>query len=28
MLSLWTDDGSLTLEVGGARDGNYVGQDP
>jgi len=26
MLSLWTDDGSLTLEVGGTRDGNYVGQ--
>jgi hypothetical protein len=26
MLSLWTDDGSITLEVGGASDGNYVGQ--
>ena len=25
MLSLWTDDGSLTLQVGGAFDGNYVG---
>jgi hypothetical protein len=25
MLSLWTDDGSLTLEVGGALDGDYVG---
>ena len=25
MLSLWTDDGSLNLEAGGARDGNYQG---
>ncbi|HWX33807.1 MAG TPA: hypothetical protein VNZ53_41060 [Steroidobacteraceae bacterium] len=25
MLSLWTDDGSLTLEVGGALDGDYLG---
>ena len=25
MLSLWTDDGSITLEVGGALDGDYVG---
>jgi hypothetical protein len=25
MLSLWTDDGSLDLEAGGARDGNYLG---
>ena len=24
MLSLWTDDGSITLEVGGALDGDYV----
>lgn len=26
MVSLWTDDGSLTLEFGGALDGNYVGK--
>ena len=26
MLSLWTSDGSVTLEVGGALDGNYAGQ--
>jgi len=25
MLSLWTDDGSFDLEVGGAHDGNYLG---
>ncbi len=25
MLSLWTDDGSITLEVGGALDGDYLG---
>ena len=25
MLSLWTDDGSIDLEVGGAHDGNYTG---
>jgi hypothetical protein len=25
MLSLWTDDGSIDLEVGGAHDGNYLG---
>ena len=25
MLSLWTDDGSLTLEAGGAFDGTYAG---
>src|SRR5258708_10140235 len=25
MLSLWTDDGSITLEVGAALDGDYVG---
>jgi hypothetical protein len=25
MLSLWTDDGSLDLEAGGARDGTYQG---
>jgi hypothetical protein len=25
MLSLWTDDGLLVLQVGGARDGNYIG---
>jgi hypothetical protein len=25
MLSLWTDDGSLTLQVGGALDGDYIG---
>ena len=26
MLSLWTDDGSLTVDVGGPLDGNYAGQ--
>jgi hypothetical protein len=26
MLALWTDDGSVTLAVGGAHDGNYSGQ--
>jgi hypothetical protein len=26
MLSLWTDDSSVTLQVGGALDGNYSGQ--
>jgi hypothetical protein len=26
MLSLWTDDGSISLQVGGALDGDYVGQ--
>jgi len=25
MLALWTSDGSITLEVGGARDGDYSG---
>jgi hypothetical protein len=25
MLSLWTDDGSIDLEVGGVHDGNYLG---
>jgi hypothetical protein len=25
MLSLWTDDGSITLEVGGPLDGDYLG---
>ena len=25
MLSLWTDDGSLTVQVGGALDGDYIG---
>jgi hypothetical protein len=26
MLALWTKNGSLTLQAGGPRDGNYVGQ--
>jgi hypothetical protein len=26
MLSLWTDDGSVTVEVGGPLDGNYTGR--